>query len=130
LPEAPCHITADPVRVRQIVENLVSNAIKFTLEGGVEITLAPGPEAVRLTVSDTGIGITAEELERIFDPFYQARPFLNRTHGGTGLGLTLSRRLAMMMGGEIHAISTPGHGARFDLYLPCQPPPHLPEENT
>lgn len=130
LPEAPCRITADPVRVRQIVENLVSNAIKFTLEGGVEITLTPGPEAVRLTVSDTGIGITAEELERIFDPFYQARPFLNRTHGGTGLGLTLSRRLAMMMGGEIHAISTPGHGARFDLHLPCQPPPHLPEENT
>ena len=121
LPDAPCRVHADPVRVRQIIENLVSNAIKFTREGKVELILEPGPETTCVTVSDTGIGIDATELERIFDPFYQAHPFLSRGHGGTGLGLSLSRRLAALMGGDISARSTPGQGSSFSLRLPNPP---------
>ena len=128
LPATPCLVHADPVRVRQIIENLVSNAIKFTPEGSVDITLESGPDSVLVSVADTGIGIDVAELERIFDPFYQAHPFLNRAHGGTGLGLTLTRRLAELMGGRITASSTPGQGSRFSLRLPC--PPHASDQQV
>jgi signal transduction histidine kinase len=118
LPALPCIVRSDPVRVRQIVENLLSNAVKFTHQGHIALALAHGAEDVTLSVTDTGSGIAQDELERIFEPFYQAHPFLNRAHGGTGLGLTLSRRLAHLMGGELSARSELGHGSSFVLRLP------------
>jgi signal transduction histidine kinase len=118
LPTAPCIIHSDPVRVRQIVENLLSNAVKFTHQGHIALSLAPGADDITVSVTDTGSGIEHDELERIFEPFYQASPFLNRSHGGTGLGLTLSRRLAHLMGGELSARSELSHGSSFVLRLP------------
>lgn len=118
LPAQRCIIRSDPVRVRQIVENLLSNAVKFTHQGHITLSLAQGAHDATLRVTDTGSGIAQGELERVFEPFYQARPFLNRAHGGTGLGLTLSRRLARMMGGELSAHSELGRGSSFVLHLP------------
>jgi signal transduction histidine kinase len=122
----------DEQRVRQILVNLLSNAVKFTPPGGVvtvacdtarEAALAgapsgPGPWAY-IRVEDTGMGIAPEEQERVFDPFVQAEPGLTRTAGGTGLGLTISRRLARLMGGDLTVESRPGAGSAFTLWLPA-----------
>nr|MBP6490997.1 HAMP domain-containing protein [Thauera sp.] len=118
LPAHPCIVDADPVRLRQIIENLLSNAVKFTREGHILVSLAAGADDVSIRIADTGSGIAREEQERIFAPFYQAESFLNRGHGGTGLGLTLSRRLAHLMGGTISLDSLSGKGSTFTLHLP------------
>ena len=118
LPAHPCIVDADPVRLRQIIENLLSNAVKFTREGHILVSLAAGVDDVSIRIADTGSGIAREEQERIFAPFYQAESFLNRGHGGTGLGLTLSRRLAHLMGGTISLDSLSGKGSTFTLHLP------------
>jgi len=120
LPAHACFIDGDPVRIRQIIENLLSNAVKFTPAGSITLRLVQEPQSVFISVTDTGMGIAADELERVFAPFYQAQSFLNRSHGGTGLGLTLSRRLADLMGGEISAQSTLGTGSSFTLRIPRQ----------
>ncbi|MDX5410350.1 MAG: HAMP domain-containing protein [Thauera sp.] len=120
LPAHACFIDGDPVRIRQIIENLLSNAVKFTPAGSITLRLVQEPQNVFISVTDTGMGIAADELERVFAPFYQAQSFLNRSHGGTGLGLTLSRRLADLMGGEISAQSTLGTGSSFTLRIPRQ----------
>ena len=106
------------MRLRQIIENLLSNAVKFTREGHILVSLAAGVDDVSIRIADTGSGIAREEQERIFAPFYQAESFLNRGHGGTGLGLTLSRRLAHLMGGTISLDSLSGKGSTFTLHLP------------
>lgn len=108
----------DGVRVRQCVTNLVSNAVKFTREGSVRIALSSQPVAdggatVAITVSDTGIGMDAPTLERLFTAFTQADGSTTREYGGTGLGLAISRRLARLMGGDIVATSAPGQGSAF-----------------
>jgi hypothetical protein len=122
----------DEDRVRQILANLLSNAVKFTPAGG-QITMrcstrlgaVPGggiPGAgvwTRLQVEDTGIGIDPEALSRIFEPFVQAEGGHTRTAGGTGLGLTISRRLARLMGGDLTVESAPGQGSCFTLWLPA-----------
>jgi hypothetical protein len=118
LPSHACFVFGDPVRIRQIIENLLSNAVKFTPSGQITLSLTQDMNDVFIAVTDTGIGISEDELERVFAPFYQAQSFLNRPHGGTGLGLTLSRRLADLMGGEIAAQSTTGVGSRFTVRLP------------
>lgn len=115
----------DEVRVRQILVNLVGNAVKFTSEGTVRITLscvARVPEAARLRfeVRDSGIGMTSETMERIFQPFAQGEEITTRRFGGTGLGLTISRRLAEMMGGEIEVRSDHGVGSAFTLTVPLR----------
>ncbi len=121
----------DPQRVQQILLNLVSNAVKFTPEGGrVSVTCSrveEGPrtgaavgwtgEWLRTDVTDTGIGIAPEHLERMFEPFVQADSSYTRDFGGVGLGLSISRRLAAMMGGAVTAESEPGRGSRFTLWL-------------
>ncbi|MET0399048.1 MAG: PAS domain S-box protein [Longimicrobiaceae bacterium] len=126
----------DEDRVRQILVNLLSNAVKFTESGGhvrVECgrTEAPDPEA-RLSgggawmfvhVEDDGIGISADRIEAVFQPFVQAEGGHTRSHGGTGLGLTISRELAHLMGGDLTARSSPGEGSCFTLWLPTIPPP-------
>jgi PAS domain S-box-containing protein len=114
----PERIASDPVRLRQILVNLVGNAIKFTERGGVRIVLScedPAGENPRLAfeIVDTGIGMTHEEIDRLFSPFYQADASTSRRYGGTGLGLTISLRLAHLLGGTITVDSTPGEGSTF-----------------
>ena len=121
----PEMITTDPVRVRQIVTNLVGNAIKFTEKGGVTIVLAlrsGGPTPlIGIDVVDTGIGIPPDRLEAIFDPFTQAEGSTTRRYGGTGLGLTISRRFARGLGGDIVALSEMGKGSVFRVTLDTGP---------
>jgi signal transduction histidine kinase/ActR/RegA family two-component response regulator len=108
---------ADPTRFSQIANNLISNAVKFTAEGSVTVTLRRRGATVQLAVADTGIGISKENLERIFERFLQADASTTRRFGGTGLGLALSRELAGLMGGDIHVNSTQGQGSEFVLSL-------------
>lgn len=115
----PSIIHSDPVRIRQILLNLASNAIKFTEKGGVILRVSheAARGQVRLQVIDTGIGITPEQMTRLFQPFAQADATTTRRFGGTGLGLVLSRELAEKLGGTIELISTPGEGSRFTVTL-------------
>ncbi|TVQ30859.1 MAG: GAF domain-containing sensor histidine kinase [Phycisphaeraceae bacterium] len=120
----PDRVIGDPLRIRQILVNLVSNAIKFTQDGEVRMTLgtaqdARGKPQLRIEVADTGVGISHEALEEMFLPFRQADSSTTRLHGGTGLGLAISRRLAELMGGGIRAESEPGRGSVFTLELPA-----------
>ena len=114
----PETILSDPARLRQIVTNLVGNALKFTERGGVELRLRldAGPRLL-VQVADSGIGIPAERLESIFEPFVQAEASTTRRFGGTGLGLTISRRFARLLGGDITVSSTPGAGSVFTLSI-------------
>jgi signal transduction histidine kinase/DNA-binding response OmpR family regulator/HPt (histidine-containing phosphotransfer) domain-containing protein len=123
--DAPLALRGDPFRLRQVVSNLVGNAIKFTDEGEVvvRVTLLSQTDAeadVRISVEDTGIGIAPQALEKIFEHFSQADGSTTRRYGGTGLGLAICRRLLTLMGGSIHVDSTPGKGSRFvaELCLP------------
>jgi signal transduction histidine kinase len=114
---------ADLTRVRQILLNLLSNASKFTSNGTVELTVARdeqrGREWVVFTVRDTGIGMTPEQLSRLFQPFTQADPSTTRKYGGTGLGLSISQRLSRLMEGTISVVSEPGMGSIFTVRLPA-----------
>jgi PAS domain S-box-containing protein len=126
------YMMGDPDRVRQVLANLLSNAVKFTESGGkvvvsCEVTENPASDArlsgsgpwVSVQVEDTGIGMTPEQLEVVFDPFVQGESGSTRSRGGAGLGLTISRRLAHLMKGDITAESQPGNGSRFRLWLPA-----------
>jgi signal transduction histidine kinase len=111
----------DPLRVRQILLNLLSNAIKFTEAGGrVRLACSVADALTTFAVEDSGIGIAPEELEMIFEPFVQAEHGYTRTHGGTGLGLTISRTLARTMGGDVTVESRRGEGSTFSLLLPSR----------
>ncbi|MBW8815631.1 MAG: response regulator [Caulobacterales bacterium] len=110
----------DQVRVRQVLWNLVSNALKFTEKGGVKVRIGRERGALSLTVIDSGIGMTAEQLERLFRKFEQADASTTRRFGGTGLGLAICRELAELMGGEITATSAPGMGSTFTVALPLK----------
>ncbi|NTW00840.1 MAG: PAS domain S-box protein [Oscillochloris sp.] len=116
----PRQLYGDVTRLRQIIVNLLSNAIKFTQRGEITINAHSqselnGHHIVVITVHDTGIGITADQLERIFQPFIQADSSTTRRYGGTGLGLAISRQLAELMGGTLSAESMPGEGSTFTL---------------
>jgi two-component system, NtrC family, sensor kinase len=114
-------ITTDPMRLKQILLNLLSNACKFTKEGEVALRMrkvADGRAWVELAVADTGIGLTAEQQEKLFQDFTQADSLTARRYGGTGLGLALSRKLARMMGGDVTVTSEPGKGSVFTVRLP------------
>jgi two-component system sensor histidine kinase BarA len=114
-------VMADPVRLGQVLSNLVNNALKFTEKGGVSVRIerdGPGAERLRFTVSDTGIGIAAEKLPTIFDAFSQADQSTTRKFGGTGLGLAIARKLVAAMGGELRVDSAPGVGTQFWFSLP------------
>lgn len=114
----PSSVLGDPTRVRQVVSNLLSNALKFTRFGRVDIRLAKIVGGVRLEVRDTGIGIPEEAQARIFQPFTQAGAGITRQYGGTGLGLALTRNLCKAMHGHLHIQSEPGFGSRFSAELP------------
>jgi|GEM_PF-649223 len=109
---------ADERRLKQILINLLSNALKFTPTGTVTLVVEKQPHGVAFTVADTGIGIAAEQLPLLFMPFSQLDSQLNRQYAGTGLGLALSRNLARLHGGDITVRSIMGEGSRFTLYLP------------
>jgi signal transduction histidine kinase/ActR/RegA family two-component response regulator len=132
-PGCPVWVRADPVRLRQIVVNLVGNAIKFTAAGSVTVTVTPGAaDLVRFEVRDTGIGIAAGKLDSIFEAFTQADGSHTRQFGGTGLGLTITRRLVQLMGGRLWAESEPGQGSRFfvELALERVVPPAAKEKEA
>ncbi len=119
-PIVPKTVVGDPVRLTQIVSNLVNNALKFTERGGVTIALEQThpQHPIHLVVEDTGIGIAADQLERIFTRFAQADASITRKFGGTGLGLSIAKQLTELMGGTINVESTPGSGTRFMVSLP------------
>ncbi len=117
-PALPCHVMGDVVRFRQVLLNLASNAIKFTSEGGVRIVLRNlGRGKVKVSVFDTGLGIEADKLETVFAQFTQADDSTARSHGGTGLGLTICRQLVELMGGTIGVNSQRGQGSEFWFIL-------------
>jgi signal transduction histidine kinase len=114
-------LKADPMRLKQILLNLLSNACKFTKEGEVALRVrkvADGRDWVELAVADSGIGMTAEQQAKLFKDFTQADSLTSRRYGGTGLGLALSRKLARMMGGDVTVTSEPGKGSVFTVRLP------------
>jgi signal transduction histidine kinase/ActR/RegA family two-component response regulator len=119
-PEVPAQLLLDPTRLRQVLLNLVGNAIKFTPQGEVVIRATWADEQLRLEVSDTGIGIPAEHVERIFQPFVQADASTTRRFGGTGLGLTIVHRLVDAQGGAITVRSEAGKGSTFTVTLPAK----------
>ena len=124
-------VEGDAVRVRQILTNLVSNALKFTVEGEVSLKVEPAEEGrVRFTIRDTGVGFDAEQKARIFGRFQQADGSITRRFGGTGLGLAISRELAALMGGALECDSTPGQGAAFWFEIPLPPSAVAPEANA
>ena len=113
----------DAQRVRQVLLNLVGNAVKFTAQGRIEVTVLAGaaPDTLDFSVVDTGIGMSAEQLQRVFEPFTQADTSITRRYGGTGLGLSIAQRLVVLMGGQLLAHSAPGSGSRFEFTLPLPP---------
>jgi PAS domain S-box-containing protein len=121
-PELPANLVGDPLRLEQILLNLLTNAIKFTVQGKIAVrfrqhSLHADRVGLGIEVEDTGVGLSAAEIERLFQPFSQADSSITRTHGGTGLGLTICRRLAELMGGSIGVTSTPGLGSTFRVQV-------------
>ncbi len=133
-PDAPAAIATDPQRLQQILTNLLSNGFKFTESGSVKMRIAlakdlhdihgralrAASEVLAFSITDTGIGIPPEKQQLIFEAFQQVDASTARVYGGTGLGLTISRELARLLGGEIHLTSAPGEGSTFTLYLPVR----------
>ena len=124
-PAVPAVIEADPGRLRQVLLNLIGNAVKFTDRGGVLVTIGPsslgGTAAVRIAVRDTGPGLGREDMDRIFHEFEQADTSSTRRHGGAGLGLAISKRILDAMHGTIDVASEPGAGAEFVVTVPARP---------
>ena len=116
-PETPAWLSGDAARVRQVLMNLVSNALKFTETGHVLVRVGPAEDGIVLTVADTGLGMSDEQIGRLFTPFAQGDRSTARRFGGTGLGLAICRQLAQMMGGEIGVVSTLGQGSSFAVRL-------------
>jgi len=125
-PGVPTRLIGDALRLRQVLINLIGNALKFTERGEVRVEIAhadaragDGPERLRLrfAVTDTGIGMTRDQIGQIFDPFTQADGSITRRYGGTGLGLTIVQRLVDLMGGSVNVESEPGVGSSFSFEI-------------
>jgi signal transduction histidine kinase/CheY-like chemotaxis protein/CHASE3 domain sensor protein len=123
-PSSPVLIVTDKLRLEQILKNLLSNALKFTAKGFIKLDISrPGnSDLIQLSVKDTGIGISKDKQQQIFEAFQQADGSTRRKYGGTGLGLSISRELARLLGGEIRLNSKPGEGSEFTLLIPASKP--------
>lgn len=121
MPPVSLSLDSDRRKIRQILVNLVTNAIKFTREGSVTLTLERAGDDVVYRVRDTGAGIAVEDRERIFEPFWQVERQTTRVTGGTGLGLSVTRRLVALLGGNISVESEVGRGSTFVVHLPSLP---------
>jgi PAS domain S-box-containing protein len=134
VPNHAIAMETDAGKVRQILLNLLSNAVKFTEHGHVAVTLSERDGGIVVVVEDTGIGISEDNADRVFEPFWQVQQSATRQAGGTGLGLSVARRLARLLGGDLALESTPGEGARFTVTLPLRAPvtesARLPREET
>jgi signal transduction histidine kinase len=126
LPDRSVLVDTDPTKLRQILINLLGNALKFTDEGAVSLEMSLAGGSVNFCIRDSGPGIDAADLERIFDPFTQVDQSLKRRKGGTGLGLPVSRRLADLLGGSLSVESSPGTGTAFTLRIPITPSLRMP----
>ena len=122
----PADCLTDPLRLSQVLLNLLSNAVKFTEHGSVTLSVARQGDELVFAISDTGIGMTTEQLAQLFNPFQQADGSTTRRFGGTGLGLAISKRLIELMGGHIRAESRPGVGSVFEFRVPYIPVPEGP----
>lgn len=123
-PKVPPLLTGDPLRITQILMNYLSNALKFTQQGEIMLTVVPeSGDRLRFAVRDTGRGLSAEQVARLFESFTQAEDSTARLYGGTGLGLAICRQLATLMGGEVGVDSSPGKGSTFWVTLPLPPAP-------
>jgi len=127
--DLPTACLTDPLRLQQILVNLLSNAVKFTNQGSIHVWVGRDGERLVFRVTDTGIGMSDDQVDQLFIAFRQADSSTTRRYGGTGLGLAISRRLAELMGGQLAARSAPGRGSEFELWLPLRearlPPPLL-----
>ena len=123
----PEWVLGDSLRIKQILLNLLGNAVKFTEHGNVTLTLTQTGNQLHFVVQDSGIGMSPQMLARVFTPFEQADNSTTRQYGGTGLGLTISRQLARLMGGDITVQSAPGTGSTFTVTVPCLPCEAPPE---
>jgi PAS domain S-box-containing protein len=123
-------VRTDPTKVKQILLNLLSNAVKFTHEGAVRVHVhrAEAGDGIEVAISDTGIGIAAEDLTKIFDDFRQVDQSSTREYGGTGLGLSITKKLLHLLGGSVRVHSEPGHGSTFTVWLPSRSEEHDLEE--
>src|SRR5579859_4695440 len=119
--DLPRRFLGDELRIRQVLSNLLGNAVKFTETGSVQVKVAAESGKIHITLSDTGIGIAPDRLERIFDPFTQADASLARRYGGTGLGTTISKQIVELMKGRIWVESELGKGSHFHVLLPLMP---------
>ncbi len=126
-PELPEQVLGDDRRVQQVLLNLVSNALKFTDQGQVLLSVTPAGDGVRFSVRDTGAGIAPERLTAIFDAYVQASASTSRGTGGTGLGLPISRHLVALLGGTLQVSSVPGQGSEFHFVLPLASTSTLPQ---
>jgi two-component system cell cycle sensor histidine kinase PleC len=118
LPPGPLLLSADRQRLKQILANLLNNAIKFTPRGSVKISVKADHREARIAIADTGIGIARKDQEKIFEEFVQADESVTREYGGAGLGLAICRRLASLLNGRIELMSEPGRGSAFTLVVP------------
>jgi signal transduction histidine kinase len=122
--------TSDPLRFSQCVLNLLSNAAKFTKNGEIKLDASrvkmPSADNIKITITDTGIGISQEQQKLLFKPFAQADDSITKKYGGTGLGLSLTHSLARLMGGDVTVTSEEGKGSRFELIIPVT----LPEASS
>lgn len=130
-PSLPDRLIGDPLKLDQVLTNLVGNALKFTDSGSVLVRAAvverhPDAVSIEVAVRDTGIGIAPERLSDIFEEFTQASPDITAQYGGTGLGLTISRKLLQLLGGDLHVESTPGQGSTFSFRLRVAAAPGSP----
>ncbi|HPB76041.1 MAG TPA: ATP-binding protein, partial [Chromatiaceae bacterium] len=132
-PKLGTHYRGDPLRLTQVLTNLLANAVKFTAAGEVRLVIRPDhPRGLRFAIRDTGIGMSPEEMAGLFHPFAQADGSITRRYGGTGLGLAISQQLVSLMGGRIEVDSTPGQGSCFSFTIPAMPcpPPAEPERRA
>jgi signal transduction histidine kinase len=129
-PNAAAVFESDPMKVTQILVGLLENAVRFTDRGEIVLDARAEPDVITFDINDTGIGIDPANLEHVFAPFWQVECTHTRRPGGTGLGLTVSRRLARLLGGDLTVASALGTGSTFTLRLPLRGPAPVPQETA